>query len=789
MNKKIINGKPVILIVEDDEGLNQLMQRNLEREGFYAEGVLTGEAAIQRALSDQNIIIVLDYQLPDITGKNVIDALADRGITVPFVIVTGHGDEKLAVEMMKIGARDYIIKETGLINMIPHVLTRVVNELANEQRLAEAKESLKKSEERYRRITRAITDYIYTVRVASGKPVETTHGDACFAVTGYTAHEFASDPYLWIRIVVEQDHGLVRSQVDQVLNGLSPLPVEHRIIRKDGVIRWVESTVVPNIDHSGNLISYDGIIRDITERKEAEKALLTSERKFSKAFRSSPTFITISTLDEGRFIDVNDAFLETGGHRREDIIGRTESELGCWVNPADREHLVNVLLEEGVTNNQEVDFRIKPGVILKVLWSAETIDIKDEKCIIAVILDITERKMLESQLLQSQKMEAVGQLAGGVAHDFNNILTAIISYGYLLKNKLKEDDPLTDNIDKILSLSNKASSITQGLLTFSRKRYLELSPVKINDVIRSAGNLLSQFIGEDILLRTKLTPEEPVIMADRTQLEQVIVNLATNARDAMPDGGTLTIETERAEIDEHFIRYHGFGKPGMYAYLAVTDTGSGISETTRQKMFEPFFTTKEVGKGSGLGLAITYGIIKQHLGYINVYSEQGKGTTFKLYLPEAKRAAEAEKTKKLRTLAGRAETILVAEDDATVRESIRRMLEEFDYHVISAVDGKDAVTKFSSCKDKIELLVLDVVMPGMNGKETYEEIRKIAPGTKAIFTSGYTADVLQKKRIVSDELMFLSKPIEPERFLSKIREVLDEKGEGGTAGKEVCSQE
>ena len=779
----LLNNQPVVIVVEDDEGLNHLVQKNLQREGFQTEGVFTGKDTLDRVLKDQNVILVLDYKLPDMTGKDIVASLSGRGFTIPFIIVTGHGDERIAVEMMKMGARDYIIKDSGLMDVIPHVLKRVIDELINEGKLAEAERSLQKSEERYRRITSAITDYIYTVRIESGRPVATKHGEACFAVTGYTTEEFAGDDYLWIRIVVEEDHEIIRKQVDHVLAGLSPPPVEHRIIRKDGVMRWVESTVVPSFDPKGNLVSYDGIIRDISERKEAERALRISEEKFSKAFRSGPTFITISTLNDGRYIDVNDAYLQAGKYKRDDIIGRTESELGCWVNPDDRNRLVSLLREQGIVNNEEVSFRIKPGVILKVLWSAETIDIKGEICIIAVILDITERKTLENQLLQSQKMEAVGQLAGGVAHDFNNILTAIISYGYLLKKKLQEGDLLNENIDKILLLANRASNITQGLLTFSRKRYLELSPVKLNDIISSSEKLLSKFIGEDIAIRTRLTHKQPVIIADRTQMEQVIVNLATNARDAMPNGGTLTIETELVELDDNFIKYHGFGRTGLYAYLAVTDTGKGISEDMRQKIFEPFFTTKDVGKGTGLGLAITYGIIRQHLGYINIYSEPGKGTSFKIYLPAAKESAAVGRSAKLPLLAGKSETILVAEDDATVRDSVSKMLKEFGYKVIEAVSGEDAVEKFTLNREHVKLLLLDVVMPGMNGRETYDRIKGMDPAMKAIFTSGYTPEFLKQKKVFDNDFMMLTKPIVPDSFLARIREVLDETGKGSKSAE------
>ena len=533
-------------------------------------------------------------------------------------------------------------------------LRMVVKKL--QQKIAEwklAEKALQESEDRYRRITNAVTDYIYTVRADAGKPVETKHSEACLAVTGYGVEDFTADPYLWINMVHEADRDLVRDQINQVLSGHSPPPVEHRIVRKNGVMRWVESTVVTNRDGSGNLISYEGIVRDVTERRN-----------------------------------------------------------------------------------------------------------------------------LEGQLLHAQKMEAVGRLAGGVAHDFNNILSAIINYTYILGGNLKADDPSRESIDKILALSEKATDITRGLLAFSRKQYFEFVPVRINDIMKIIGKLLVSFIGEDIAVRMKLTSKEPVILADRTQVEQVIMNLATNARDAMPGGGSFIIETDVIEIDDNFRISHGFGEPGSYALLSVSDTGAGMDEETRRKIFEPFFTTKEVSKGTGLGLSIIYGIIKQHKGYINVFSGPGKGTTFRIYLPEIKAAVEKGKMKNLPDLKGKGETILLAEDEASVRDSIRKIIEKSGYKVIEAVDGEDAVDKFLEHKDEIRILVLDVVMPRKNGLEAYEEIKKLSPGIRAIILSGYSAEMMNNKNLPEEGFSFTVKPVQPEKLLITIKEALKNEDSG-----------
>jgi PAS domain S-box-containing protein len=388
--------------------------------------------------------------------------------------------------------------------------------------------------------------------------------------------------------------------------------------------------------------------------------------------------------------------------------------------------------------------------------------------------DITERKQLEEQLFHSQKMEAIGQLAGGIAHDFNNILSAIIGYGALMEMKMDQDDPQRQYADQILAAADRAADLTKSLLAFSRKQLINPQPVDLNQIIRKTDKFLHRIIGEDIDLKTPLSQEVLTVNADSGQMEQVLMNLAANSRDAMPSGGTLSIMTGVADIDADFIRAHGYGGPGRYARMCISDTGEGMEDATRKRLFEPFFTTKELGKGTGLGLSIVYGIIKQHNGYINVYSEPGVGTTFNIYLPLICSLIEADAAGSDEIPAGGTETVLLADDDKMLRELSAQVLSQFGYTVITAADGREAVDKFNEFKETIKLVVMDVIMPNMNGREAMERIRKISPSCKVIFISGYTADIIHARGLFDENLEFVSKPLSPLNFLKSVRKVLDQ---------------
>ncbi|WP_239026959.1 PocR ligand-binding domain-containing protein [Geomonas oryzisoli] len=388
---------------------------------------------------------------------------------------------------------------------------------------------------------------------------------------------------------------------------------------------------------------------------------------------------------------------------------------------------------------------------------------------------LAERIHLEEQLRQSQKMEAVGQLAGGVAHDFNNILQVITGYGNMLRMGERLSTKEQEWVDHILSSAERAAHLTKGLLAFSRKQVIHLEPLDLNEVIENFKKFILRVIGEDIHLKTVTYGDRLIVNADVGQLEQVLINLATNARDSMPKGGMLTLETGLQAVEAPFDHELGRAEPGTYAVLTVSDSGSGMDEDTRKRIFEPFYTTKEVGKGTGLGMAIVYGIIKQHSGIINVYSEPGHGTTFRIYLP-VKEAGPGEADAapvQVEPPVGGNETILLAEDDAEVRRLVVSILSQYGYQVIQAVDGQDVVERFAANRERVDMILMDMIMPKKNGKEAYEEISQLQPGVKVLYSSGYTADFIQNRGVSEEGIELIMKPVQPMELLRKVREMLD----------------
>lgn len=511
---------------------------------------------------------------------------------------------------------------------------------------------------------------------------------------------------------------------------------------------------------------------EITERKQAEGFIRNILESVGEGF---------SVIDtEYRIIAANKAYAGQSEMPIDAIVGKPCYEVSHQTHKpcyeAGEKCPVKTALETGKQQSVIHTHRDKKG--RPVYVEVKAYPMKDTSgnltSVIEVTNDISEKIKLEDQLRQAQKMQAIGQLAGGIAHDFNNILTTIIGYGNLLKLKIKEDDPLRSEVDQILGSSEKAAHLTQGLLAFSRQQILHPIPLNLNEIIEKVGKLLLRLIGEDIELKIVLTDKDLTIMADSGHIEQVLMNLATNARDAMPEGGLLTIKTELVELDDKFIRSHGYDiKPGLYALLFVADTGIGMHEEQKKRIFEPFFTTKGVGKGTGLGLSIIYGIVQQHNGHIDIYSEPDKGTVFKVYLPVIKSVIEKEEQKISPPLRRGTETVLLAEDDESVRKLICLVLEQFGYNVIAAVDGEDAVTKFKENSDSIQLILLDVIMPKQSGKEAYEKIKKIRPDIKSIFASGYATDIIDKKGVIEEGVNFIQKPILPDELLRIVRKVLD----------------
>ena len=387
--------------------------------------------------------------------------------------------------------------------------------------------------------------------------------------------------------------------------------------------------------------------------------------------------------------------------------------------------------------------------------------------------DITSYKKLEEQLLHSRKLEAVGLLAGGVAHEFNNILMTIMGYSSLLAIKTDDADPRKAYINNILESSERATNLTRGMLAFSRKQIINPRAVHVNEIVQRIEKLLCNVIEEDIELKTMLSDLDLTVTADSGQIEQVLMNLVTNARDAMPNGGEILIETGQEIIDAVFAKGRFDLLPGRYAVISISDTGIGMDESTREHIFEPFFTNKDVGKGTGLGLSIAFGIIKQHGGNISVYSEPGQGSTFRIYLPMGSQLPAGEICHpSIPAPAGGTETVLVVEDDSSVIDLVRDILTEFGYSVLCA-DSENALQVFEEYRSEIRLLLLDVVMPKKSGREIYEEIRDINADIHVIFMSGYSTEIINKKGVLEDGLDFIQKPISPNSLLTKIREILD----------------
>jgi PAS domain S-box-containing protein len=529
----------------------------------------------------------------------------------------------------------------------------------------------------------------------------------------------------------------------------------------------------------------------ITERKLTEKALhkllddlkrsntelQESETRYKSLFDESLDCI-FKVDNNGIIVMTNRAGAEMFGFQSpEEVIGSPAVRL--WADHDERKKFFTVLQRDKMLRGYPVKAKKRTGGIIHLEVSCHLLEDEQGNSLgmEGILRDITERKVLEEQLLQSQKIEAVGTLAGGVAHDFNNILTAIIGYTHVVLMKMKQDDPLRYELQQVLAAADRAAMLTQSLLAFSRKQMVHLAPIEVNDVLKKFGIFLHRLIREDIEISTTTSDEKLTVLADKGQIEQALMNLVTNAQDAMPNGGRLLIETRPCSIDDSFIAAHGYGKPGEYVLISVSDTGIGMDDQTKQKIFEPFFTTKEVGKGTGLGLALVYGTVKKHEGFITVDSEPGEGTTFKIYLPLTDQPQEKlSRPSAFETAyaAGGTETILLAEDDEAIRTMETSILTNAGYNIIAAVDGMDAIRKYTEHKDSIRLALLDVIMPKKNGQDVYKEIAPFAPGLKVIFMSGYTEGVFDSGELRGKDVSFLLKPVSPEELLRKIRSVLNE---------------
>jgi len=710
-----------ILMVEDSRTQAELLERLLLGEGYRVSVAVNGRDGLAKARDLLPDLVVSDIMMPEMTGFELCREIKNdqRLSAIPVILLTSLNDPQDVIRGLECRADNFLTKPYDE----KYLLMRI------RQMLQSRAEKDPEGATLGTRISFAGQEY----RISADR------------------QQILSLLLSTYETAVQKNSELLASQ--NALNELNE-QLEER----------VESRTA-------------SLVREVQERTRAELSLSEVSRRLQLAADSAQLGIwDWDVVNDRTFWD--DRMCQLYGVGPES----REGNLSSWderVHPEDREAAAAAL---AAALSRERDYATEQ----RALWPDGTVKhvklnglvIRDQAGeairMTGICQDVTAQKILEEQLRQAQKMEAIGQFAGGIAHDFNNILTGIVGFASLAQMKVSEGDPLRAHIDQVLAAADRAAGLTHSLLAFSRKQVLNLKPVNLNEVVQKVDKFLGRIIGEDIKLQISFKAEEVVVNADSGQIEQVLLNLATNVRDAMPQGGTFTIVTEPVHIDQEYVDFYGSGRPGDYARLAVSDSGIGMDAETRKRIFEPFFTTKEVGKGTGLGLSIVYGIVKQHNGFINVYSEPGRGTTFSIYLPlsQGEQAASGVETV-LAYPAGGSETILVAEDDAVVRELSRTVLTDFGYTVIEATNGEEAVQRFLEHRESIRLLLFDIVMPKKNGREAHEEIQRLGGDARVIFLSGYPAEVISNSGLLAEGATLIMKPVHPQDLLRRIRQELD----------------
>lgn len=646
----------------------------------------------------------------------------------------------------------------------------------------EAIQALEESEERYRELVESSNSVILRMD-EKGNALYINHFAEIFF--GFEAHEITGKNVVGTIVPPCDSEG--RDMAEMIRNiVLSPEQYTSNInenMTKDGRRVWVSwsNRVVTKQNGEVRVLC---IGQDVTDRKQAEDALRESEKRFARIFRSNPAPQVISDIDTGLFIDVNDRWLDMLGYSRDEMMGRTSREVGdagIWTDPSERDRIVAKLKKHGRFQNEPVEFRTKTGHPIPALWSAEAVELAGRRVMLSMIYDETERKQsekereqLRSQLIHAQKMESIGRLAGGVAHDFNNMLSVIQGYTEMAMAKAPAPG-LYQDLEEILKASHRSAAIIRQLLAFARKQTISPRVLDLNDTMENMLKMIRRLIGEDIELYWQPGPGLWPVKMDPAQIDQIVANLCVNARDAIDGVGKLTIETENVDIDPDALAVYGEFQPGQYVMLAISDTGEGMDASTQENIFEPFFTTKPTGKGTGLGLPTVYGIARQNNGFVNVYSEPGKGTTFRIYLPRTKRESAQDPAQSSgKEARGGSETILVAEDETSILRLAETMIGKLGYSVLSASTPGEAIKRAE--ETPIDLLITDVVMPEMSGRELSERLREHHPSLKTLYMSGYTADVIARQGVLDDGVAFIQKPFSFRELAERIREIIDETG-------------
>lgn len=714
-----------------------------------------GVRALEVVRRDSPALVIIEDPLVDMSATELcrqVRACA-QGADAVILVITNHDDELPAV--LEAGATDLYTTSLGPAALKIRLLIA--------ERLVAEHARLRDREIRFRRLFEAGVAGV-TISDLDGNFKEAN--DAFLDMLGYTRDEMLAGKLNW-EVITPLDRLVPDTESRAQLRSTGFLPLQEReYVHKDG--RHIAALVgAAALEGKTECISY---VTDISERKRDENALRASEAQYRALFEQSPLPKFLYDYETLQFLAVNEAAIRHYGYSRDEFLGMTLDD----VRPQEDIPASFSATEPG-THIGLRRHKKKDGSGIDVEVSVHKFALAGRPCGLAVAQDVTARNRMEGQVRQAQKMEAIGNLAGGVAHDFNNILSVILSYSHMLAAGLKPGDPMRDDLEEISAAGERAADLTRQLLAFSRQQILQPRILDLNAVIVGVSKMLRRVVGEDVELTVVSGPGLGTVSADPGQIEQVLMNLVVNSRDAMPKGGKLTIETANVTLDSAYASTRLDVVPGAFVMLAVTDTGSGMDVSTRERIFEPFFTTKEKGKGTGLGLATVFGIVQQSGGNIWVYSEPGGGTTIKVYLPQADptraRAHATDEIPDNRTWRG-SETILLVEDEEPVRALVQTILERYGYRVLAAQSGGDALLICEQHTATIHLLLTDVVMPRMSGRKLAERLAPLRPEMKVLYMSGYTDDSVIRHGVLDSDVAFLQKPITPEALTRRVREVL-----------------
>jgi two-component system cell cycle sensor histidine kinase/response regulator CckA len=766
--------KPLrLLIVDDNSDDIDLCLRDLKKSkiDFHSDVALTREDFVRKLREERFDVVLSDYRMKGWTGLDALALVKEACPGVPLILLTGTLGDELAVECIKVGVTDYILKHQ--LARLPVAIRRAQEEKSLREAEARALEALRESEEHYRTLVQNAPEAIVVLDADKGTFVDCNeNATRLFRLSREELLQHGpaelSPP--------QQPNGrpselACRQNVDSALRGETPR-FEWVHCNSQGAEIPCEVHLVRLPSASRRLVR--GSIVDITERKHSEAALRASEARHRGLVNNATYGIYWVTLD-GKLLDVNPALVRMLGYDSADELLAVEYSRALYSDPVVRDKMHADYLRTGRVD-ATVEWKRKDGKAISVRingWQTSDPE-QGNTCIEVVVEDVTERLGLEKQLVQAQKFEAIGQLAGGIAHDFNNMIGAILGWAELGMDETEAGSRTHRHFEKVRQQSDRAAALTRQLLAFARRQILEPRNIDLNQTAVETLSLLEKVIGSNIEIESKLAPDLAVVRADPVQMEQVLMNLCINARDAMPEGGSLIIETANVAINEHFCALQPLARPGDYIMMSVSDTGTGMDAATLDRIFEPFFTTKEMGKGTGLGLATVYGIVRQHGGFAHVDSEPGIGSMFRIYIPVSASSvispAPAENTKPIQ---GGSETLLVAEDHEGLRQLAKETLVGFGYDVVLAADGEEALQKFRTHRDHIDLALLDVMLPKLSGPEVYARIHEERPDLPVVFATGYSPDIALLQKVQQQGLPVLQKPYSPRDLARKVRETLD----------------